>query len=246
MGVNILLTGASGGVGKEIVKVLQSMPGKLLFTSPSKDKLDVLVNATKKVEKRNLQILSVPLDLANISNIKILEQKSHEFFADKLDILINNAGIGYHCQVENIQQEELVETFYINTLSPILLTSRMLSLLKKSNNPKVINISSILGSKGIPYTASYTASKHALNGYSKVLRKELVDENLKVVIIEPGAIESDFILRTHDKVPKDKFDQRKLEKLKPGVIATWVLKVIESDNNTCPELIRILPQHQII
>ena len=149
-------------------------------------------------------------------------------------------------EIENIKQEELIETFNINTLSPILLTSRLLPLLKKSSNPKVVNISSILGSKGIPYTATYTASKHALNGYSKVLRKELVKDNLKVVIIEPGAIESEFILRTYDEVPRNSFNKRKMEKLKPETIAAWILKVIESDNNTCPELIRILPQHQII
>lgn len=244
MEINILLTGTSGGVGKEIVKILQTLPVKLLITSKSEKKLDAFTNEIKK--ERKLQILSVPLDLANISNIEILVQKAHEFFGSKLDVLINNAGIAYHCQVENIQQEELIETFNLNTLSPILLTSRLLPLLKKSSNPKVVNISSVLGSKGIPYTATYTASKHALNGYSKVLRKELVKDNLKVVIIEPGAIESEFILRTHDEVPRNSFYKRKMEKLKPETIAAWVLKVIESDNNTCPELIRILPQHQII
>lgn len=244
--MNIILTGASGGVGKGIINILQKLPVKLLITSKREEKLEAFIQEIENGKNEKLQILSVPLDLADTSNINMLVQKANGFFGSKLDVLINNAGVGYHCQIENIQQEELIETFNINTLSPILLTSQLLPMLKKSSNPKVVNISSILGSKAIQYTATYTASKHALNGYSKVLRKELAKDNLKVVIVEPGAIESEFILRTHDEVPRISFNKRIMEKLKPETIANWVLKVIECDNNTCPELIRILPQHQII
>ena len=96
------------------------------------------------------------------------------------------------------------------------------------------------------YTGAYTAAKHALNGFSKTLRLEEASRDIKVTLIEPGAIETDFILKTHDKEAKEAFSKRKLKKILPQTIANWVLKVIETEPSVCPEVIRITSVEQAI
>lgn len=242
---NIILTGATGGVGTEICKILYDNGANLLITSKNEEKLKTL---TKKVKEKGGigRISHLALDLKELDNIDKFVEKSIHLLDGRLDVIINNAGLAYHCDVNNIIRSELEETFNINALGPIYLTSCLLRFLYKSEKGKIINISSFLGSKGMKNTATYTASKHALNGFSKVLRLELANKGIPVTLIEPGAIETDFILRTHDNKTKKIFQQRKIKKLSPEVIADIVYNLLRYDNTICPEIIRITPTGQAI
>lgn len=243
-GLHVLLTGATGGVGEAIFKELSSRGARIFATSRTQTKLDAITEAVSI--SGNAQIRTMAADLNSPAQIENVARAAVEWFEGRIDVLINNAGIGYHCPVSNICVEEVVEVMTVNVVAPIMVTTHSLPALRRSAAPKIINISSILGSKPMPLTATYTASKHALNGFSKVLRLEEASSKLSVTQIEPGAINTAFIERTHDPFAVKGFGERKLEKLSADEVARWVITVIESPPSSCPELIRIAPMGQAI
>lgn len=241
----ILLTGATGGVGKAIAERLYIAGANLFLISKSEDKLKKLKKSLIRTNSTgSIEYLSIDLretDQLEAKTIEIIESLD-----GSLDVLINNAGIGHHGKIETVEVSELQEVFAVNVLAPILLTSRLLPLTAQSDGGHIVNISSILGSRSMPRTAVYTASKHALTGFSKTLRSEAALQGVCVTLIEPGAIETEFIRHTHNPEAKKFFSKRDLVKLNPEVIADWVAKVLESDSNTCSEVIQIMPKNQII
>jgi short-subunit dehydrogenase len=240
--LNVFLTGTTGGVGKAILAELSARGARIFATSRSQSKLDAITKDTTD----SSSIRAVAADLTSLAQIESLTHAAIEWFESRIDVVINNAGIGYHCPVSNIRANEAAEVMSINVLAPIMITTHLLPALRRSAAPKLINISSFLGSKPMPLTATYTASKHALNGFSKVLRLEESTSNISVTVIEPGAIDTAFIQRTHDPDAVKRFCGRQLEQLTPSEVARWVLAVIESPPSSCPELIRVMPMGQAI
>ena len=244
-GTHVLLTGATGGVGQALLSELGSRGAKIFATARSQDKLDAAIRRIDQTSPATT-VRAVSVDLTSPLNLKGVVNSALEWFDGRIDVLINNAGVGYHCKTSDIIPDEVIEVLTVNAVAPIILTTLALPGLRQSPAPKVVNISSFLGSKALPLTATYTASKHALNGYSKVLRIEEAHANLSVTVIEPGAIDTDFIKRTHDATAVQQFGQRKLRKLTAAEIARWVVIVLESPQFACPELIRICPIEQAI
>jgi len=240
----IVVTGATGGIGMEISRYLYAAGGNLVLTSRNASKLKKLAESLQRSSGGTVQYMAA--DFMNTSQVESFVHRVAGLFGGSLDVLINNAGIGYHGLAEKTDIEELKEVFSVNVFAPIILSSRLLPHLQKSGAGHVINVSSILGSRSMPRTSVYTASKHALSGYSKVLRKEAAKHGIRVTVLEPGAIATPFIDRTRDPEAKEHFSKRRLIKLQPGVIAEWIVKIIESDSTVCPEVIQIMPQDQII
>lgn len=243
-GLHVFLTGATGGVGEAIFKEVSARGASIFATSRTQAKLDAISENISPSSKAKIKTMVA--DLNSPAQIESMSHAALEWFEGRIDVLINNAGIGYHCPVSNIRVEEAIEVMTVNVIAPIMVTTRSLPALRRSSAPKIINISSILGSKPMPLTAIYTASKHALNGFSKVLRLEEATSKLSVTLIEPGAINTAFIERTHDPHAIKGFVGRKLEKLSAEEVARWVITVIESPPSSCPELIRIAPIDQAI
>lgn len=243
MNKKILLTGATGGVGKETTKILFQTGATVVITGTNAKKLKVLADEIN-VSYGKGKVIPLAFDLTQLDKIERFSFECLGLLGKDIDIMINNAGIGYHSRIENIDREELEEVFKINVLAPILLTSALLPHIKK--NGKVINISSYLGVKAAKNTAAYTASKHALEGFSKVLRLECADRGISVTTIQPGAIETDFNARTHDLEMKELFAKRKLTRIAPRVIAELILNVVKTDSSACIETIRIMPTEQAV
>ena len=244
-GKKIVLTGATGGVGSEIAKMLYEAGARLILVSKNENKLKQLQESLTGDESSEI-VKYLAVDFNNLEQVKKSVYEIIKIFNSSIDVLINNAGIGYHGKIETIDADELKEVFAVNTIAPIIITSKLLPFVSRSDAGHIINISSILGSRSMARTAAYAASKHALTGFTKVLRLEASRQGVRVTAIEPGAIDTAFILRTHESEAKEYFSKRKLTKIPPKVIADWIIKIIESDPMACPEMIQIMPQDQII
>lgn len=242
-GKKIILTGATGGVGREIAKKLYLKGATIVISAKDGNKLSRLSSRLKRLKGLG-QIELLAFDLRNVSKIGSFTAEALKLLNDKVDVLINNAGIGYHSKTENIVPQELIEVFNVNSLSPILLTSQLLPHIRQYG--KIINVSSVLGSNGGKNMSAYTASKHALAGFSKSLRMETSLKKINVIQIEPGAINTNFTSRTHDKEMKYFLENRKLKRIPPKVIAEIIVNAIEMDKQACLDLIRVTPLEQII
>ena len=192
----ILITGSNSGLGLEFTKKFLER-GDYVIASCRKPESAYELRDIR--ENHAGRIIVPQLDVSDEdSRNKLFKNVSS--FLDKLDILINNAGVisgnlEYSPPLGELHNEDMTKVFLINSISPVYMVEKFLTLLKKSNNPKIINISSTSGSiskrtRGGGY--SYSASKAALNMFTKNLSNDLRDEGIIVVALHPGWVKTGF------------------------------------------------------
>ena len=185
---SILITGCSTGIGAALVsQFLKS--GFLVFGSIRDKKMEVPLK--KKYGKNFIPLI---FDVTNYLQISKAQKKVRSILnGDNLGILINNAGIAQLGPVEHITSQEFdlhLKTMVVGTFNCVQIFLPLLGTKNKFLPGKVINISSGGGSIGQPFMASYCSSKHALEGFSESLRRELLIYGIKVIIIAPRAFKT--------------------------------------------------------
>lgn len=178
----VLITGASSGLGKETAKQLIK-EGHIVY------------GAARRVESMEDLVEhgghAIKMDVTKEETIlQGVEQVIKE--QGKIDVLINNAGYAIYGAVEDTTMEDARRQFDVNIFGLARLTQLVLPHMRKQNSGKIINISSMGGKIYTPLGAWYHATKHALEGWSDALRIELKQFNIDVVVIEPGAITTEF------------------------------------------------------
>ncbi len=169
----VLITGASSGIGKAIGEYLQQKGYIVYGTSRN----------PQKVTGSKFQLLA--LDVADLQSIKtavgtLIEKEG------KIDILINNAGVGITGPLEETPDEEIKQAFETNYFGPIKVIKAVLPFMRKRNSGFIINITSIAGYMGLPYRGVYSASKGALEITTEAFRMELKHFNIKMTNLAPG------------------------------------------------------------
>ena len=177
-----LVTGASSGMGKEIAKRLIKDGFQVYATARRLEKLDDLAK---------LGATPLRMDISKEEEIKpavdtILEQ------VGSVDVLVNNAGFGLYGPIEDISIDEARYQFEVNVFGPARLTQLLLPAMRKKGSGTIVNITSMGGKIYTLLGGWYHATKHALEGWSDCLRLELAPFGIKVVIVEPGLIETAF------------------------------------------------------
>lgn len=186
----ILITGASTGIGAALAHVLaQRYPGiRLVLAARSVEKLEAVANYCRKA---GADVLVVPTDLAQANQIGLLVETGLKHFG-RIDGLINNAGYGHMGAVELISEESAQRQFAVNVLGPLALTRALIPAMRNQGGGRIINISSFGGRMAFPLGGLYSSSKFALEALSDALRMELKPFNIDVIVIEPGAVRTDF------------------------------------------------------
>lgn len=183
-GKNIVITGATSGLGKSLSFILGKYESNLLLVSRSKEKLSELKNnIDNKVSK--IEVLNVDLS-RNESPQKIYDFSLNHF--KHIDVIINNAGIGYNSFVTDVDKEIVQEVFQINFFSIVEVNKLFLPQMIKKKQGAIINISSLGGKRSLPTSSIYCASKFALEAYTESLRCELKTTNINVLNVRPSII----------------------------------------------------------
>ncbi len=175
--MNILVTGASRGIGKTIAKSLQSY-GNVYVTARNEEKLKEFGN-----EMYFVCDLSKEEDLLKLGDF--IQEK-------KIDILVNNAGEYTYCGIEDTEISKLNEMLSINLKTPIYLMHSAIPHMKKNKFGRVINIGSISGVMGEAYASMYSATKAGLIGLSKATGLELAEFGITVNTINPGWVDTEL------------------------------------------------------
>lgn len=175
--MNILVTGASRGIGKTIAKSLQSY-GNVYVTARNEEKLKEFGN-----EMYFVCDLSKEEDLLKLGDF--IQEK-------KIDILVNNAGEYTYCGIEDTEISKLNEMLSINLKAPIYLMHSAIPHMKKNKFGRVINIGSISGVMGEAYASTYSATKAGLIGLSKATGLELAEFGITVNTINPGWVDTEL------------------------------------------------------
>ncbi len=203
---NVILTGATGGIGNSILDKLNESNAKIIATGTNQEKLD-------KIKSNYNNVITKKFDLSDHSSIEKFIEECNETFENKIDVLINNAGITKDNLTIRMKDEEWNKVISINLSSSFLLSKYAIKKMLKNKNGKIINITSVVGHTGNIGQANYTASKAGLIGMSKSLALEYGKKNIKINCISPGFIKSEmtdkisdsFKQLLRDKIPLDRF-----------------------------------------
>jgi NAD(P)-dependent dehydrogenase (short-subunit alcohol dehydrogenase family) len=184
MNKTILITGCSTGIGRMTAKYFQSKGWNVAATVRSKPDQDVELNALDNV-------LVVPLDVTKEQTIKEAVNKTIERFG-KIDVLLNNAGYGSYGILEATTEKAIRMQFDVNVIGTLLVSKNVIPFMRKEGQGTIINVSSMGGKISFPLGTLYHGSKFAVEGMSEALFFELEAIGIKVKMIEPGMIRTNF------------------------------------------------------
>ncbi len=218
---NILITGASGGIGQALVKKFITLGGNVAGSGTKTEKLDLL-------KKKFPSIKIKKLDLAEHSRIEeFIDDVSLELGG--LDILINNAGTNVDNLSLRMKEEEWKKVIDINLTSTFLLSKYAIKKMLKNKFGRVVNITSVVGHTGNLGQANYAASKSAIIGMSKSLAIEYAKKNITVNCVSPGFIDSDMTMNIAEKVKVFLTSRIPLGKLGTGEDVSNCVAFLSSD-----------------
>lgn len=202
-GRTAVVTGASSGIGRAIALHFARAGARVALVARRKDRLH---EVCKEIEAGGGQALDVQADLLEpdqISNAFALIRKA---WGDP-HILVNNAGTGSQKPLANSTLEEYDATFNLNVRAPYLATKEVLPAMIRDREGTIINISSIAGKVGLPGWSLYCASKFALIGLSEALLEEVRGHHVRVAVICPGTVNTEFFGRTNEESSTSDFIQ---------------------------------------
>ncbi|WP_410510133.1 SDR family oxidoreductase [Methanosarcina hadiensis] len=214
-GQTALVTGGNKGIGRSICFALAKEGANIVIAarneSESRETLDRLKGMGSKA-------FAISVDVRSEEDVRRLISTIIDR-CGRLDILVNNAGVAYKKRLEETSLEEYDKTMDTNLKGVFLCTKYAIPYIRRSNNGKIINISSIGGLHGLPEFSVYCGSKFAVNGMTEAIASELEGE-IKVYSICPGAVDTDMYRSIYSDVPP----------LKPEHIAQKVLELASSDS----------------
>ena len=222
---NIIITGASGGIGNSIVKKLNDAGAKILASGTRIEKLEEL-----KSQFKNIKILK--FDISQSDKIEEFIENATKELGGSLDCVINNAGITRDNLAIRMSLDEWQKVININLTSTFLMCKFAIKKMLKNRSGKIVNIASVVGHTGNLGQVNYTASKAGIVAMSKSLAIEYAKKNINVNCISPGFIKTAMT----DKI-EDKFKEVILSKIpsarlgEPEDIANAVLFLSSSQSN---------------
>lgn len=184
-----LITGASSGIGKEIAIRFASLGINLVISGRNIDKLNIVKDLTSKY---GVKVAVIACDLTDENALLSLVDKAFAFF-NKLDIVVNDAGMTLNCPFETTSLSDYDKIMNLNAKAPFVICQKAIKYLKHSSFATIINISSVVAHKGYVNQSAYSASKHALSGFTKSLANEVYKDNIRVHLIAPGGVYTDMV-----------------------------------------------------
>lgn len=192
----ILITGTAYGIGRSTAEYLLDK-GHIVFGG------DILVE--ENLYLNDIGGIALEMDVTNQEHIdKAVQQIINEH--GRIDVLVNNAGLGVYGAIEEVTMEDAYYQYDVNLFGLARVTKSVLPHMRKQKSGTIINISSVLGETYGPLAGWYLSSKHALEGWSDALRVELKEFDIDVVIVQPGAINTNFFNVSRSYLDKYKQD----------------------------------------
>ncbi|MDD4706251.1 MAG: SDR family oxidoreductase [Bacilli bacterium] len=217
----VIVTGGGSGVGKELVKQLID---KGAYVSALDINEENLISLKKELNNNRLFIYKI--DVSNDDNIKTFKK---EYFKDQpcLDVLINNAGIIQpFVDISELDMKIIEKVMNVNFYGPLKLIKAFINELKERNEAYILNVSSMGGFFPFPGQTAYGASKAALSLLTEGLYSELLDTNIKVSLVLPGAMATNIVKNSDIKVEES---SREVKMLTANEAAYEIIKVIEKN-----------------
>ena len=184
-----LITGCSTGFGRALAQEVLAKGYNAAVASRNTDDVKDIIEAYPDTA------LAVRLDVSVTAEIKAAVDSAINRFG-QIDVLVNNAGIGYFAAIEESEDEQVRRMFEINVFGLATMTQAVLPVMRKQRSGHILNISSIGGLRSFPGVGFYNATKYAVDGLSEALSKETAPLGIKVTIVAPSGFRTDWAGRS--------------------------------------------------
>ena len=183
-----VITGASSGIGEATAEALAAEGASVVVAARREDRLSDLV---ERINGNGGKALSVSADVTDEGQAHELIQKAKSEFG-RVDILVNNAGVMQLSKIEKGLSDEWRRMFGVNVLGLLYTTDAAIALMKEQGSGHIVNVSSVAGRKSGPFRGAYSGTKFAVNAISEALRVELLEDGIRITIVEPGAVRTEL------------------------------------------------------
>lgn len=196
-GAIVILTGVSSGIGRELCRLLVQRGAIVVANARRQDRLNALQQSLATAPAGRSpstagQLHTVAGDVTDPAVRAALVAQAEQLGQGRLDLLVNNAGIGALGPFQQASESRLRRVMEVNFFAPVELTRAALPLLQRGRHPVLCNIGSVLGHRAVPNKSEYCASKFALHGWSDALRAELRPCGIQVTLVSPSTTRSEF------------------------------------------------------
>lgn len=182
-GSAVLITGASSGIGEATAVAFARRGAQLALCARRFDRLKAVANRCREAGAPEVVVRMA--DVGRPAEARDFVATALSCF-DRVDVLVNNAGMGWRGRFQDMTEERLRELVDTNLVAAMLTTQEVLPAMLEANTGVIINVASVLGFRAMPYSTVYSATKHALVGFSHALRGELSGTGVKVSSVYPG------------------------------------------------------------
>ncbi|HYF76715.1 MAG TPA: SDR family NAD(P)-dependent oxidoreductase [Symbiobacteriaceae bacterium] len=218
-GKTVLITGASMGIGEALAEAFAAAGANLVLAARSENRL---AEVAQHIRRHSVKTLTVAVNVTREEDVRRLADEALSL-TGRVDVLINNAGVGMNGAVTDLDIAALRDCLEVNLVAPIRVIQAFLPSMAAGGGGTIVQISSVLGKVSVPYTAGYNASKHALNAISDALRLEAASKGINVVSVYPGSTESNFRANSLGAPGAPKV---RLYRMTAGTVARRVVKAV--------------------
>lgn len=191
-----LITGCSTGLGRDLAKTVLDQGYRVAVTARNPDSVHDIVKGFGN------KAITLQLDVTNRDEAEGAVAETEKVFG-KIDVLVNNAGVGYFAAIEESEEAEVRRMFEINVFGLARMTHLVLPGMRKRRSGHIVNISSIGGLRAFPAVGYYNATKFAVVGFSEALSLETEPLGIHVTVVEPSGFRTDWAGRSANESPKE-------------------------------------------
>jgi len=237
-----VVTGASSGIGEATAEALAAKGAAVVVAARREERLDELVG---RIENSGGRTLAVSCDVIDEGQAHALIQRAEEEFG-RVDILVNNAGVMLLSTVGKGLSDQWRQMFEVNVMGLLYATDAAIAVMKEQKSGHLVNISSVAGRKVTRDSSGvYAGSKHAVGAISEGLRQELLEDNIRVTVVEPGAVATELTDHITDEDARESLSGLlSLERLQAEDIANAIVYAVTQPERVSVNEILIRPTQQ--
>jgi short-subunit dehydrogenase len=198
----VIITGGSEGVGAAAARLFAQAGANLMLVARNRKNLESI--AAELRDRTRVEIF--PMDVSDADSCVDLFKKT-QFEFGRIDVLVNNAGFHARGYVESLSAEDLGRTIDVNLKAPIMLTRIALPHIREAGGGAIVNVASLAGRTPVPGSAAYSASKFGLRAFTFSLDEEIRGSGIKLAVVSPGPVATQFILADIDTTSDLTFSQ---------------------------------------
>ena len=237
-----VVTGASSGIGEATAEALAAEGAAVVVAARREDRLTDLV---ERIRSNGGRVLAAVCDITDESQAHGLIRKAEEEFGS-VDILLNNAGVMLLSNVSKSLSEEWRRMFDVNVMGLLYATDAAIEVMRRQGGGHLVNVSSLAGRKVTRDSSGvYAGSKHAVHAISEGLRQELLQDNIRVTVVAPGAVDTELPYHITDEDARESLSGlMSLERLQAEDIANAVVYAVTQPWRVSVNEVLIRPTQQ--